>query len=299
MKLNKLSLADRKVFGEFLGYQPHELSAYNFSNIYIWLALYDISWKIIDDNLCVFFGDKLGSFLYLPPLGPRLSRKALERSFGIMDIYNKNPACSRLENVEEQSCAALGGLGYRIRPKPGEYLCSRTRLSELRGDGFKSKRSAINYFCGHNEFRYREFREEDKDGCLQLYRLWSAERAEGNCDPLYRGMLKDNLLCLKKLFEGSPALGLFLRVIEIRGKIKAFTAAYPLNPETICVLYEFADLRVKGLSQCIFRSLCREMEDFKFVNIMDDSGLENLKTVKESYRPLRITPAFIADRSDE
>ena len=40
------------------------------------------------------------------------------------------------------------------------------------------------------------------------------------------------------------------------------------------------------------------MKGFRFVNIMDDSGLDNLKTVKESYRPVRVVPAFIADRCD-
>ena len=40
------------------------------------------------------------------------------------------------------------------------------------------------------------------------------------------------------------------------------------------------------------------MEQYEYVNIMDDSGLENLKAVKESYHPLRLVPAYIADREN-
>jgi len=39
---------------------------------------------------------------------------------------------------------------------------------------------------------------------------------------------------------------------------------------------------------------CRDLEPCKYINLMDDSGLENLKKVKLSYHPLKIIPAYIA-----
>ena len=299
MGFQSLSLADRDLFQEFLGLEAHELSVYSFVNIYIWRNLFDIQWKIIDKNLCVFFQDQTGCFLYLPPLGENLSPRAAQEAFKVMDKRNKNRAVSRLENIEEKDVAALKNLGYRISPKPGEYLCSRKTLAGLRGDNFKSKRACVNYFCKHYEYRYLEFSPRLKKDCLGLYELWARERSLANNDAVYKGMLKDGLLCLQGLFRDYAKLGLEARVVEVNGSIKAFTAGFKISPEIFCVLYEFADLSAKGLSQYIFRTFCQELEGFKYINIMDDSGLDNLKEVKESYRPLRLIPSFIADRENE
>ena len=299
MGFQSLSIADRDLFQKFLGLEAHELSVYSFVNIYIWRSLFDIQWKIIDENLCVFFQDQTGCFLYLPPFGQNLSPKAAREAFKVMDKRNKNRAVSRLENIEEKDAIVLKGLGYRISPKPGEYLCSRKTLAGLIGDNFKAKRSCVNYFSKHYEYRYLEFSPRLKKDCLKLYELWARERSLASKDALYKGMLKDGLLCLQGLFRDYGKLGLEARVVEVNGSIKAFTAGFKISPETFCVLYEFADLSVKGLSQYIFRMFCRELENFKYINIMDDSGLENLKAVKESYRPLRLISAFIADRENE
>ena len=298
MGLKKLTLADRGVFREFLALRPHELSVYNFANIYIWRGLFEISWEILDANLCVFFEDPIGRFLYLAPLGEKISFKALESSFELMDSRNKNSFVSRVENVEAADVKVLQKSGYRLRAKPGEYLCSRKSLSELKGDGYKSKRAVINFFIKHYSACFREYLPADSQACLELYRLWSKERSGASRDPVYRGMLEDNLTCLEKMLADFRVLDLTARVVETKEGIKAFTAGFKINPETFCVLYEFADLSVKGVSQYIFRRFCQELDGYKYINIMDDSGLKNLKVVKESYRPLRLVPALIADRKN-
>jgi uncharacterized protein len=71
-----------------------------------------------------------------------------------------------------------------------------------------------------------------------------------------------------------------------------------LDKDTFCILYEITDLTIKGLSQFIFRQFCSELKDYRYINVMDDSGLENLKRVKLSYRPLKVIPAYIVKRKD-
>jgi hypothetical protein len=68
------------------------------------------------------------------------------------------------------------------------------------------------------------------------------------------------------------------------------------KPETFCILYEITDLGIKGLAQFIFRRYCQELKDYKFINIMDDSGLENLRRTKLAYKPVRQVRAFIATK---
>jgi len=112
-------------------------------------------------------------------------------------------------------------------------------------------------------------------------------------------MLEESLSSLKVLLNGYPYLNLLGRVVKINGVIKAFTFGFKLNPDTFCILYEVADLSIKGIAQFIFHEFCLELTDYKYINIMDDSGLENLKAVKLSYHPIRLIPAYIVKRRDE
>lgn len=296
MELKSLSLKDKGVFDKFLRLSGHSLSVYAFGNIYIWKGLFDIYWKIIEDNLCVFFKDNIGAFLYLPPLGRKKDANLLKNVFRILDGFNKNKDISRIENIEEEDTGFYRGLGYDCRLKSHDYLCSRERLVKLRGNQFKSKRACFNYFIKHYDFKYLPFSSKDAKGCLNLYNIWKGQREEGVNDPVYRGMLSDTLICLKKALKDCRNLGLTGRVVKIDNEIKAFTFGFKLSAETFCVLYEITDLSVKGISQFIFRRFSSELKGYNYINIMDDSGLENLKKVKLSYRPVELIPAYIAKR---
>ncbi len=214
-----------------------------------------------------------------------------------MDKFNKNPGLSRIENVEEKERVFYQDSGYECRYKSFDYLCLRSALAGLKGNRFKSKRSCINYFTKNYSFEYWDYSCDDKDGCLQLYKDWMKSRKLQDVDPVYKGMLGDNFLCLEVLLRDYKNLDLIGRVIKIDSLIKGFSFGFQLNKETFCILFEIADLSFKGLSQYIFRRFCEDLKKYRYINIMDDSGLQNLKKVKLSYHPLRLIPAYIVKRS--
>lgn len=298
MKLNKITLGDKKVFDKFIALKPRRLSVYAFTNIYIWKGLFKIYWKIVEGSLCVFFKDKIGCFMYLPPLAKKIKAKALREAFKIMDGLNKNKAVSRIENIEEEEALFYRNLGYQTRYKSSEYLCGRQDLTQLKGNRFKSKRSAYNYFIRHYSFQYKPFSLRDKEACLELYRAWMSERHNHNQDFIYQGMLKDSFITLKVLLDNYSKIGVTGRIVRVAKELKAFTFGFKINPQTFCILYEIADLSIKGLAQFIFREFCREAKVYKYINVMDDSGLENLKKVKLSYRPVSLVPSYIATKKN-
>lgn len=299
MKLNELALKDKELFDRMLGSDNHELSCYAFENIYIWKKLYDISWALIKESLCVFFRDKIGCFLYLPALGNKINPEVIEEVFKIMDSINRNTDISRIENIEEKDLGFYKRLGYDCAHKSDDYILSRANLAELKGDKFKSKRSCVNYFVKNYNFEYLRFRPKYKQTCLDLFCLWQAQRKSKVKDKAYQGMIDDSLACLKILFNDYEDLDITGRLVEIGNEIKAFTFGYRLNRETFCILYEITDLSIRGLAQFIFRRFCSELKDYRYINIMDDSGLENLKRVKLSYHPVKLVPAYIVKRKNE
>jgi uncharacterized protein len=298
MKLNSLSLRDKSVFNQFLSLSRHELSVYAFENIYVWKGLFDIYWAIIEKNLCIFFKDKLGCFLYLAPLGESKSAGLIEEVFKVMDSFNKNKDASRIENIEEEDTGSYKAPGYAIWKKSDDYICKRSDLAGLKGNKFKHKRASLNYFTKHYDFEYLEFSPKHKRACLELYDSWSESRRADNPDHIYQCMMEDSRKSLENALEAYPGLDLTGRVVKIDNRIKAFTFGFELNPDTFCILYEITDLSIKGLSQFIFCRLCAELEDYKYINIMDDSGLENLKKVKLSYHPVKIAAAYILNRKN-
>lgn len=293
MKLNDISVKDKKLFNEFLGIAGHELSVYAFENIYIWKALFNIRWAAADDSLRIFFQDRAGMFMYLPPLSEKLTEDIIEKSFSVMNSFNKNKALSRIENIEKKDIAFYKGLGYEYREKGREYLCRRRDMAELKGDKFKSKRAGVNYFIKHYKFEYLPFSAKDSRECLKLYGEWAKNRRTKHADHIYRGMLDDSRLCLKTLLDEYSGLDFKGRIVRVDGRVKGFTLGFRLNKETFCVLYEITDLDTKGISQFIFQKFCAEMPDYKYINIMDDSGLLNLKKVKLSYHPAKLIPSYI------
>jgi len=299
MNRSKLSLNDKRIFRDFLGLSSHRLSAYSFANIFIWRKLFDLSWVLINDNLCLFFADKTGIFMYLPPLGKDVSPGTVDKAFGIMDKLNRNKAVSRIENIEEEGIKFYRGLGLRCYEKPGEYLYLRRALEELKGDHFKSKRSGANQFVKQYSFDYVPYSPERREECLALYAEWMRGRKQSCRDRVYQGMLEDNLTCLEELLSGYAKLDTCGRLILIDGKVKGLTFGFESNSETFCILFEVTDLGIKGLSQYIFRRFCAEMNGYKYINIMDDCGLEGLRRVKLSYRPKEVIASYIAAGKNE
>ncbi|PIQ88031.1 MAG: hypothetical protein COV73_00990 [Candidatus Omnitrophica bacterium CG11_big_fil_rev_8_21_14_0_20_43_6] len=296
MKLNKLSLSNQKLFNRYLNLLPHELAAFSFANIYIWKALYDINWAVIQDNLCIFFRDPLGCFMYLPPISGEVGPQVIEQAFALMDKINQNQDISRIENIQQQDLGYYRSLGYAVREKYPDYLCLRSELAQLKGNKFKSQRAAYNYFIKHYDYDVRRFNRLARSGCLDLFGSWVKERKSQCSDEVYCGMLEDNHKVIRAALVNYQQLNFTGIVVRINKAIRGFSFGYRLNDDTFCILYEITDLSIKGLAQFIFRQFSQKLKDYKYINIMDDSGLENLRKTKLAYKPARLIAAYIATK---
>jgi hypothetical protein len=215
-----------------------------------------------------------------------------------MDKYNPNKDISRIENVEAKELSFYKGLGYEPRYKFSDYICDRQELVDLTGNRFKSKRACLNYFLKHYKFKYLPFALKGKNDCLKLYAFWMKERKDKFKDSIYQAMLQDSQTCLKIVLNHYRRLDFKGRIVEIDNRIKAFSFGFELNKDIFSILYEITDLSIKGLSQFIFHSFCSELKGYRYINVMDDSGLENLKKVKLSYHPVKLVPSYIIKRRD-
>ena len=296
MKLNKLTLKDQGLFNKHLAFSRHMLAAFSFANIYIWQAIFDIQWILIENSLCIFFRDKMGCFMYLPPLENERYPRVIKEAFMIMDSFNKNRDVSRIENIAEQDLGYYRALGYPCHEKYPDYLCLRKDLAYLKGNKFKSKRAAYNYFVKHCNFEVLQLKPKDKADCLSLFDSWAKQRKRHCQDDLYCGLIEDNRRVIKEALSKYEQLGFEGIIVEVNKQIAGFTFGYKLNNDTFCILYEITNLGIKGLAQFIFSMFSAKLNNYTYINIMDDSGLDNLRKVKLSYKPRQLIASYIATR---
>ncbi|MDP2920901.1 MAG: phosphatidylglycerol lysyltransferase domain-containing protein [Candidatus Omnitrophota bacterium] len=179
-----------------------------------------------------------------------------------------------------------GYLDFNSLKKFPDYIYLTKDLAALMGNKYKHKRAGCNHFSKNYKFQHLPYSQNMKSECLKLFSKWAAERKKKFPDLYYHKLLKDSFSAHKLAIENYKTLGLIGHVIKIRGKICAYTFGFELRKDTFCILLEVCDLRFKGIAEFIFREFSKEMLRYRYVNAMDDSGLENLRIAKLSYHPI-------------
>ena len=298
MQLQPLTLNDKPIFDEYARQTSARLSQYAFAPLYVWKAHFQYYWTRLAGHLCILA--KQGEDYFMPilpmPCDPenRTYRNVIRTVYQFMLESNRNPHIARIENVPQELRTFFEKIGFRTTLKETEYLYEVDTLSTLRGNRFKSKRNAYNAFIEqHPSAEFRSYCPADREACLALYDAWHTARAAKCEDAVYCAMLEDSRSAHRIAIADMEALGLLGRVVRIDEEIRGYTFGYPLNADTFCVLFEVTELGIKGLAQFIYREFCKELVDtYRWINAMDDSGLENLKRVKRSYHPVELLPSY-------
>lgn len=284
--LKPLTLEDKPIFDRYARKSSETLSHYALPPIYIWREFFQFYWTIIDNRFCVFANQEGNYFMPIMPMGGIQSEIAIRKSYELMLKTNRAKGIARIENVPENLLPIFRKLGFDTLLKGSEYLYRTTSLIELKGNRYKSKRAAYNAFVrNHPKVVLAPYHPKDFSDCLTLYKLWQKERQTQSNDLIFQEMLTDSWLAHLEGLTNTKKLGLEGCVIHVDGEMKGYTFGYALNNQIFCVIFEIADLGLRGIAQYLFREFCRKQASYPFINTMDDSGLENLRRVKLSYFP--------------
>ena len=315
MPLQPLTLNDKPIFdlyaqsevgrGNTPAKTPRQhtrLSSYAFTPLYIWRDHLAFYWVELAGHLCVFAKQNDDYFMPILPIPYHVSScgylNVVHEAYQFMLESSRNSHIARIENVPQEMLSLFERNGFCSSLKGTEYLYETAALGRLSGNRYKSKRGAYNAFVGrYPSATLTPYCLTDQDACFALYDTWRTERAAQCNDAVYCAMLDDSRSAHRTAIADAGELGLLGRVVRINGEVSGYTFGYPLNGDTFCVLFEVTDLRTKGLAQFIYREFCRElMGTYKWINAMDDSGLENLKRVKRSYHPTHLILSYNIDK---
>ncbi len=296
--LQPLTLQDFDRFQKAFEKRSPILSCEHFLSHYLWSDSLRYHWTEINGYLCLFAETGNHIFMPVPPLGDRLGLKIVEECFEIMNFWNQNRAVSRISGIREEYLAHVGanpcGCPYMVTLVEHDYLYNRLDLVNLKGNLYKSKRASYNQFVrSHPNAVYRPFTKEDTPACLRLYQEWLKEYRKHSVPEHQLQMAEENYNVHQKGILEYELLGLTGRIVELDdGKIAGYTFGTELNPETFYILFEITDRQIKGISQYLFREFCKELEQYRSINVGGDSGIASLARVKESYHPVARYPIY-------
>ncbi|MCB9771695.1 MAG: DUF2156 domain-containing protein [Candidatus Omnitrophica bacterium] len=291
-------LSFKPLVDRYLKVTSSSLSVFSFANIFIWQDFFRFQFDEIDDNLCIFASDQAGTFLYVSPLGKMISRRAVQECFDRMQKLNKAKSVTRIENVSEEQLKYFPDTDYKIYRKSYDYMYFRRDLVQLKGDAYKSKRNAYNHFAKNYPATYRPYEPSLAKQCMDLYEDWAKAKRLTLKDDVDLFMLEDSKIVHRRVLESFAALDLIGRVVEVDGKVVAYTFGYFLNEKTFCDLLEIADKKYSGLATYVFYQFCNDsvLANVKFINVMDDFAIKSVNRVKMSFRPSLKLPAYVVSR---
>jgi Fe-S-cluster containining protein len=278
------------------------VSSLAFVNAFAWQDFFKFDLQEINGALCVFASQSVGTFLYWPPIAREISADVVDVCFDRMKKINCGGSLSRIENVSEDELKFFDDKKYRAQLRGHEYVYRREDVASLRGNNYKSRRGDVNAFEREQAGAYvfRPYTGDDFNACALLFDRWLDGRVQKHDNDIYRYMLQENRAVHRLVLAHAGRLGLVGRVVEMDGRIAAYTFGYRLNADTFCVLFEVTDLFVKGLSAFVFHRFCQDamLKDFKWINAMDDFEAEHLAQTKMSWRPARLQAVYAVTLRD-
>ena len=289
------------------------ISDYTFSNNIIWLARMSAFYQIIEECFCLFSLNGNCLTMLLPPLGDRSRQaRALEVCFEIMDSHNPSPYFSLVEYVykdflevlDAETPAALGEEGaveparspWLVERALPDYIYSTDDLIQLKGNPYKTKRGEINQFRrAYPNHRLEVLGPQHWEGIRALVETWLKNRlkyltGEAIGDFFYTVEMERK--AIERAIKHYDQLDLQGLCLFIDDKLEGFTIGERITPSVASILVEKTNFAVLGSAQFLFHEFAKVYHDCVYINVGDDLGLENLRRVKMSYRPVLFGEKF-------
>lgn len=275
-----LSFEDKPLFDEAFLKDPPVISEFTFTNLYAWRCAYCFEVATLD-ALLILRCEKKRQKAFLSPIGRNDKKRAILTI--LMD--------TRLPfiRVPEEVAKLFEGDG-RVTVKEDEanadYLYLLRDLVELPGRKYDGKRNLIKKFKSSQEYQVVTFNTETISECLNFAEAWcvvkNCESVEGLAQE--KEALKEMVACFKR--SSFFSLG-----IRIGTRLSAIALAEALNRHTVVMHILKADAAVAGLYQTMMHEMLSGLkEEFLYVNLEQDLGLEGLRKSKRSYYPVSMVP---------
>lgn len=282
-QFRKAKIEDKEVIDEILTKCDCPSLEYNFTTLFLWQDVFNMEFKIEDEVLFIRSGKDSKSYLF--PCGTGdidvAVKKLLEENVRFHSVSEKNKAY--LESL------APGRFEFREVRSDGDYVYLRESLATLSGKKLSSKRNHINRFIAeYPDWCYEEITPVNIEEVVKMHEKWCQMIDDGS-----KKGLSDETCVVKRALAYYNELKLSGGLIRCGGEVVAFSLGDKLNDKTFLVHIEKAFSNITGAYQIINREfVLHNCMNYEFVNREDDTGDENLRKAKLSYKPVEIVKKY-------
>lgn len=278
-----IELKDKNIFDSIFKSLKPEISEFTFTNLYCWRDAYSIKISRLEDFL-ICSCSKDASRLFFAPLGAGESKQAIK------EILGQFPTAKFFRLPEKVAGTFNQEPGFQVQEDRDsfDYVYRRKDLVELKGKKFDAKRNFIKRFYKQYNPVCRIASQLDAENCIAFSNEWCDDKA---CDADIS--LRREKQAIIEMLKNCHTLNILGAVIEIEGRIKAFSIGEALNDTTFVVHAEKALAKFTGIYQALnnfFVSIVPQ--GFQFVNREQDLGLDNLRKAKMSYQPISFVKKY-------
>ena len=284
-EFRKVKIEDKRDIDKILENSLCPSLEYNFTTLFLWQDIFNMEFKIEKDVLFVRYGNNSKSYLFPCGMGniDDAVSEILKEKVGFYSLTE--------ENVKYLQERAPDRFVFEEHRNDGDYIYLRESLATLTGKKLSAKRNHINRFVAENpDWTYEEITPQNIAEVSEMHDEWCRIVDDGS-----KQGLSDETKVVKLALENFEELELSGGLIRANGKVVAFSLGDRLNDKTFLVHIEKAFAHITGAYQIINREfVIHNCMDYEFVNREDDTGDENLRKAKLSYRPYKIARKFSA-----
>lgn len=293
MDFCEITINDKALFEKYIKPYNPQASEMSFTNIFMWREYYKFRYSIVNDLLCIVsFMDSGAPFAFMP------AGKLNEENFTGAVFALKEHFKERGHNLQFRRVTSSELRYFREFVKSednivydrdnSDYVYLAENLIKLSGKKYDGKRNHIKRFKKLYEYRYIKLDANHIDECRRIMNDWCREK---NCN-CHRGAYCERHAGME-LLNNYDALGCKGAIIEVNGRIEAFTVGELLNRDTAVIHIEKANNRIHGLYTFINQQFCEnEWQDAVYVNREQDLGIEGIRKAKLSYNPVKMIDKY-------
>ncbi len=288
-----LSLEDKKLLVPLFHEMKPEISDCNFTNLFMWQDFYQIKITRHRENICLFASadNTPERQFFFAPLGHHEIKETIADLFEFLQDNNCQPIIRRAsEQFIKQYASELSCFKVVQDPDISDYIYRTEDLIQLKGRRYHGQRNFISRFKKKYSYTIEEITSENAPECIEFCCQWLAKKIERfqelNMPPEAYVFLKAEVAATNKVLKHWSVLDVRGMLIRIDGKIAGLSIGELLNPEIAVIHVEKCDHTYLGISQFICQEFCKRFWAFcKYINRMEDLGLETLRKAKMALGP--------------
>lgn len=285
IQFQKLDLANKAAYDNFLLNCGQRGCEYSFSNLYLWGRQRA---AFLGDNL-VFFSQFNQRSVYLFPLCRGDVKEVIDAI--IHDAHTRDIPC-RLTSLRHEDCDLLESLypdRFRFHHDRNsfDYLYNIEDLATLKGKKFQKKRNHLNKFKQlHPGFRVMPITVENTPAVEDLLNRWYKQRLEA--DPSADFYMEQ--VALSRALRHRDELDMEGLVLMDGNELLAMTLGSFLSSSTFDVQFEKAidDSAYVAMCSSFAAHLMDKYPRLRYLNREDDLGIEGLRKSKLAYNPVML-----------